>query len=512
MSINEDEKNLNSAVEDENSVGAEAEEKEAPEEDEVKAGETENPEEPEEKAEEAEASEEPEEKAGEAEASKEAEVKSEETEASEASEDQQEEAEVKSEETEASEEPEEKAGEAEAPEEAEKTGGEPAKKSKKNKKAKKTEKEEAAASASGKKLSKKAITGIVIACVAAVICICFAVAVHKDGSTYKWLNLKNYVTVGKYKGLTYKKQTVKVSDKEVQAEIESRVKAKQTTKTVKTGTVKKNDSITIAFKGTVDGKSFDGGSSDSYPLTVGKGTMIDGFKDGLIGKKVGSKVTLNLKFPKDYRTKKLRGKKVKFVVTILSKQVTVTPKYDIDFIKKNSKYDNKKDYEASVKAELVKEQEDANATTVKKTLWSQVVESSKVKKYPDAQINTEIDRITDQYKSMAKSYGMEWKTFLKSYMGVTEKQFKSEAKTYAKSVVKQKMILYSIAKDGDFKLSNKEYKKKLSDLLKSSGMTESEFKSQYGETLEKYAEENGFRDQMMLEKVEDYIYKNATAK
>ncbi|MDD6154072.1 MAG: trigger factor [Eubacteriales bacterium] len=505
MSINEDEKNLNSAVEDENKEASEVEET-AVEETETQE-EEETPVEAEEAAEETEADE-PQEEAAESEETEEAEAP-EEAEAEETETPEETEAEEATAEEEKAEEP------AEEPEtekeEAEETEEKPAAE-KKHKKSKKAEKEAAAPVPEKKKLSKKAITGIIIACVAVAACICFAVVAHKDGNTYKWLNLKNYVTVGKYKGLTYTKQKVTVTDKEVQAEIESRVKAKQSTKTVKTGTVKKGDSITIAFKGTINGKTFDRGSSDSYPLTVGSGTMIDGFEDGLIGKKVGSKVTLNLKFPKDYSTKKLRGKKVKFVVTILSKQVTVTPKYDINFIKDNSKYDNKKDYEASVKAELVKEQENTNATTVKNTLWSQVVESSKVKKYPDAQIDTEIDRITDQYKSMAKSYGMEWKTFLKSYMGVTEKQFKSEAKTYAKSVVKQKMILYSIAKEENIKLSDKEYKKKLADLLKSSGMTESEFKSQYGETLEKYAEENGFRDQMMLEKVEDNIYKSAKAK
>ncbi|MGN0708641.1 MAG: FKBP-type peptidyl-prolyl cis-trans isomerase, partial [Anaerovoracaceae bacterium] len=234
---------------------------------------------------------------------------------------------------------------------------------KKDKKAaKKAEKKAAAAAGEKKKLSTKGIIGIVAAVVVLAAVIACVIVAKNDGSTYRWLHLSSYVTVGKYKGLTYTKEKVTVTDKEVKSEIESRVKAKETTKSVKTGKVKDGDTIDISYVGKINGETFDGGSADNYSLTIGSGSMIDGFEDGLIGKKVGSKVTLHLKFPKNYsNNKKLSGKKVTFSVTINSKQVTVTPEYNTDFVKKYSKYDNKKDYEASVKADLKKQKEETNA-------------------------------------------------------------------------------------------------------------------------------------------------------
>ncbi len=48
-------------------------------------------------------------------------------------------------------------------------------------------------------------------------------------------------------------------------------------------------------------------------ITIGQTAFIDGFTDGLIGKKVGSTVTLNLKFPDPYsNNEKLSGKDVVF--------------------------------------------------------------------------------------------------------------------------------------------------------------------------------------------------------
>ena len=62
-------------------------------------------------------------------------------------------------------------------------------------------------------------------------------------------------------------------------------------------TVQKGDTADIAYVGKVDGKEFDGGSSDSYNLVIGSGTFIDGFEDGVIGMKTGETKDLNLKFP-----------------------------------------------------------------------------------------------------------------------------------------------------------------------------------------------------------------------
>ena len=65
-------------------------------------------------------------------------------------------------------------------------------------------------------------------------------------------------------------------------------------------TVQEGDTVDIAFVGKVDGEEFEGGSSDSYNLTIGSNTFIDGFEDGLIGHKKGETVSLDLTFPEDY--------------------------------------------------------------------------------------------------------------------------------------------------------------------------------------------------------------------
>lgn len=380
------------------------------------------------------------------------------------------------------------------------------------KKAEKAAKEAEEAAAAKKKVSTKTVTLITIAICAIAVIGLVAYINRPEKSLYeKVSDYSKYVKLGEYKGLEYTQEDLKVTDKEVKAEIDNRVQAKATTTDSKKGTVKDGDNVNISYVGKIDGKEFDGGSADNYTLTIGSNSFIDGFEEGLVGKKIGEKVTLDLKFPKDYHNDKVAGKDVTFEVTINSKQVTKTPEYDEQFIKDNSDYDNKKDYEASVKKDLEKEKKETAENTAKQSLWSTAVENAEVKKYPKGVVAQEKQSIIDQYKLMAENYNVEWADFLQQYMNTTEEDFDKQAKTYGESVAKQKLVMYAIADKEKLSVSNKEYKKRLKELLKNAGMTEEQFQEQYNKTIEEYAEENDFKSQFLLEKIYDFLYKNGKA-
>ena len=414
---------------------------------------------------------------------------------------------------EAAEEVEEAASEAEEElEEAKaKSHKELTKEAKAEKKAAKKAKE--AAEAGKKSVSTKSVALItILLCAAAVLGLMLFLNMEEKSPYEQIGNYNKYVKLGKYKGLTYTKEEIKVGAKEVKTEIENRLEAKATTKDSKKGTVKDGDNVNISYVGKINGKEFDGGTAEDQTLTIGSGAYIEGFEEGLIGKAVGETVDLDLTFPKDYNNKDVAGKDVTFTVTINSKQVTTTPKYDEKFIKENSEYTNKKDYEAAVKEELIKSKTETAENTAKQTLWSEIVESAKVKKYPKGVVKQEKESIIEQYKLMAQNYNMEWEDFLKTYMQTTEKDFEKQAKDYGKSVAKQKLVLYAIADKENLKVTNKEYDKRLKEMLKDAGMTEDEFKSQYQKTIKEYARENDFKANFLSGKVYDFIYKNAKAK
>lgn len=321
-------------------------------------------------------------------------------------------------------------------------------------------------------------------------------------------DLSEYVKVGDYKGLDYSIAEVSVTDDEVETEIDSRLQSAATTETVTEGKVEDGDSINIAFAGTIDGEEFEGGSSESYDITIGTTQMIDGFVEGLIGHEIGDNVILNLKFPDDYSNEDVAGKDVVFDVTINYKSVEVVPELDEDFVKDNSDVDTVEEYKEAVKEELLAQKESQADLDAKEALWNEIVAASEVISYPEKELeaaNAAADEIEEQYKSQAESYGMEWEDFLESYMGSSQEDFEESKKQYAEETVLQEMVMYYIAREEGIEVTDKEYKEYLADSLETYGFTEDTFKQSYGQTIEEYADDNRWRTAMLLEKVLDKV-------
>lgn len=88
---------------------------------------------------------------------------------------------------------------------------------------------------------------------------------------------------------------------------------------------KEGDQIVIDFLGTIDGEEFSGGKADAFELELGKGQMIPGFEDQLIGTKAGDDVEVKVTFPEDYQNKDVAGKDAVFAtkVNVVNKKETL---------------------------------------------------------------------------------------------------------------------------------------------------------------------------------------------
>lgn len=360
-------------------------------------------------------------------------------------------------------------------------------------------------------MNKKLLIGSgVVVAIVAVIAIILVFVNNKQSKEYNY-DLSKYVKVGNYKGLEYASQKASVTDEEVDVEIQRRLQKAAKTENSKSGKVENGDTINISFVGKIDGKEFEGGSSESTDITVGTTQMIDGFVEGLIGKNVGESVTLNLKFPDDYGKTDLQGKAVEFKVTINSKKKISVPKLNASFVKKNSKYKTVKEYKEGVKKELLNQKQKSIDSTVKQELWSRIINKSKAKKYPEKELNeamSQANKLEESYKAQAQNYGMEWETYLKTVMRTDKKGFEKLKQEYAKNIVFNRMVMYSIARSENISLSNREYKKEILKILEDNGYDEESFKKAFGKDIETYADEQNWRQKILFDKVLDKVMKD----
>ena len=270
---------------------------------------------------------------------------------------------------------------------------------------------------------------------------------EKDDKSNKEASLKlvtvddisDYVTIGEYKGLTLNRISQEVTDDDVQAEIDYDLEDKG--EEIKDGTVESGDTVTINFTGTIDGKEFDGGSAEDYQLTVGEGSMIDGFEDGIIGMKDGETKELDLTFPEDYYDDSVAGKAVVFKVTL--QKFTRKAELTDEWVAANTDYKTVDEYKNSVREQLQKDADTSADIDLYDSAWTEVLSASEIKKYPEADVNTAIEEYKAQTEQYVQEAGIEMSDFLEA-QGISEDEYDDECKTYAESKVEQNLIVQGI--------------------------------------------------------------------
>ena len=177
-----------------------------------------------------------------------------------------------------------------------------------------------------------------------------AAASQSENSALDTADLSKLVTLGQYKNLELSVNSAKVTQEDIDAQIENALSSEAEQVEVTNRAVKEGDIVNIDYEGKKDGVAFDGGTAQGYDLTIGSGTFIDGFEDGLIGAKIGDTLDLNLTFPENYGAAELAGQDVVFTVKVNSIKEEKLPELTDELAKKiNPEVKNVDEFKAYIK-------------------------------------------------------------------------------------------------------------------------------------------------------------------
>jgi len=94
-----------------------------------------------------------------------------------------------------------------------------------------------------------------------------------------------------------------------------------------------DDRTVVNYAGTLGGEPFKGGEGKEVPVVVGAGQVIGDFEKALKGVTAGQSKLAKVKFPKDYPSEELAGKKAVFDITVLRVEEKNLPEVDEAFLK-----------------------------------------------------------------------------------------------------------------------------------------------------------------------------------
>lgn len=316
----------------------------------------------------------------------------------------------------------------------------------------------------------------------------------------------DYVTLGDYLGMEVTVDgDYEVTDEDIRDEIELELAYFGTTyeETDKT-TVEEGDTVNIDYVGKKDGVAFDGGTGEDYNLTIGSGTFIPGFEDGLIGAEVGDIVDLELTFPEEYQNAELAGQDVVFTVTVNSIVEPVQITYETltdEFIQDNVGLDSVEAYIDEVREVLEEDKASEKETAVSRAILLKLPEICTVSGHPEGLEEERIEQNVQYYADMASAYGTDLETMLGSN-GMTEESLRSELAESVKDTVDVELILLAIADAEGITNDEEAYQAYVADILTQGGYASEE--ELYKEFKEAYV-----RRQFCQDKARELVEENA---
>ena len=275
---------------------------------------------------------------------------------------------------------------------------------------------------------------------------------------------KPEVKLGKYKEIPLKKIEYKVTDEDIDHEINHMAEHNSRMVTVEDREVKDKDIVTIDFEGFTDGKPFEGGKAENHELTIGSKTFIPGFEDQIIGMKIGEEKDIKVTFPEDYFSKDLAGKEATFHVVLHGIKEKQLPTIDDEFAKDVSEFDTLKELKDSIKEKMEKENEERAKHETEDAAIEEVCKNTNID-IPEGMVELEIDNIMQNLDQRLSYQGLNLEQYLKM-MGKSEEDFRKDYKEQAEKNVKTRLVLEQIVKDKKIKEDEKYIKEKLEEMAK----------------------------------------------
>ncbi|KKC38727.1 trigger factor [Devosia epidermidihirudinis] len=257
------------------------------------------------------------------------------------------------------------------------------------------------------------------------------------------------------KGVKLNKPVVEITDEELDAEV-NRVFAQNRGYTDKgdEGVVENGDRLGLSFVGKIDGKAFDGGTSDHAHLTVGSGEFIPGFEEQLIGFKKGQTGEIEVTFPADYQSDELAGKKATFEVTVLHVDGPNTGDLDDEFAQKLG-VENVEALRAAVKTQMEAALASMSRQHVKRQILDALDDGHKFDvpaQLVDAEFDTIWNRVVHEIEHHGRSFEDE---------GTTEEAAKEQYRKIAERRVRLGLVVAEIGNKNDVNVTEEEHQQAL---------------------------------------------------
>ena len=313
------------------------------------------------------------------------------------------------------------------------------------------------------------------------------------------VTVKPNVELGEYKNLGLEKDSVEVTDADVEERLDSLL-SRQAEWQIKEGESKKGDIVVIDFKGFIGDEAFEGGEAKGYELELGSGSFIPGFEEQLEGKVAPVDTEVNVTFPENYQVADLAGKAARFEVTVHDVKEKVLPELTDEFVKEFTKEaaSTVAEYKEKLKEEIKLEKENLAEKSYSDKVISTAVENAKVS-VPEKLVEQEVNSMFEQFTGNLSRQGLSFDLY-QQFTGKGEAELKAEMKSDAENKIKTSFVLGEIAEVEKVEVTDADIDAEVKELATMYNMTE--------EGIKQRISVEDLRGELVIQKTVDFLKAN----
>ncbi len=314
------------------------------------------------------------------------------------------------------------------------------------------------------------------------------------------------VELGEYKGIEVEELETKVTDKDIQRELELLQEQNAIVVEKKNPVVAKDDIVTVDFvELDDDGNEIANTKRESFVFQVGSGYNLYKIDDDIVGMKKDEEKVIEKEFPQDYEYKELAGKKVKLKVTIKGVKEKNLPEIDDELAQDISdKYKNLDDLKNDIREKLENLAESRIREHKLSQILKKVIENSKIP-LPKSMVEFELEA---RWNDFVKQLRADENTVLNLLQaeGKTKEDLLNEWKPEAERGLKEALVIREIIKRENIEVSDEEIDKEIKEEAERANTTFEDLK----ERVEKGNFMDNLKDDIAREKLFDFLIENAT--
>lgn len=288
------------------------------------------------------------------------------------------------------------------------------------------------------------------------------------------------VTLKTFQGIEIEKEKFDVSDEQIQKVLENIRSARaQVVDVLEDRAAQNGDIAVIDFEGLVDGKALENGAGRDHQLELGSNSFIEGFEEGIVGMKLNTTKSLNLKFPDPYHSADLAGKPVEFKVTLKGLKKKALPDLTDEFVQDMMGKSGEagahtlESLKKTIRTDIEQSESKRIEGDLKNRLLKKLVQLNPVE-VPQSMLLEQKAALVEDMKKRMLEQGMT-ETDFESYVQKWDKDFE----TTASEMIQSGFLIDQIAKENNLNWTDEDLENKYAEYSKQTGIDVERIKEFY---------------------------------